>query len=57
MPILQKLLVALMLSLAIYGLATPEQAADGRVRGFTGPADVALTCVFLVFYGWIHCAD
>lgn len=48
MPYLQRLLVGLMLfSPAIYALATPEQVARGKVKGFTGPADVELTGDYL----------
>lgn len=53
MLFLQKFLTVLMLFFpAAYGLATPEQALGGRVTGFTGPADVELTYVFLIF-SWL----
>ena len=46
MPYLQKLLAGLMVfAPAVYAIATPAQAQGGKVRGFTGPADVELTYV------------
>ncbi|KAL9131258.1 MAG: hypothetical protein Q9175_006809, partial [Cornicularia normoerica] len=50
MPCLQKLLLLAGLMLfapATYAIATPEQAAGGKVRGFTGTADVEVTGDYL----------
>lgn len=55
MPCLQKLLAGLMLfSPAAHALATPEQALEGKIRGFTGSADVTeLTYVLSIPHGSI----
>lgn len=55
MPYLQKLLAGLMLfAPATYALASGDQAALGKIRGFTGPMDVNPEYVSLVLQGSVH---
>lgn len=55
MPSFQDFLAALMLFFpAVYALANYEQAQAGKVKGFTGAADVELTYVFLVSQGSVN---
>lgn len=54
MGFLQKFLAVLMLFLtAAHGWLSRSQLQDGRVKGFTGPADVDQVYVSLLSSGWI----